>query len=136
MKENLSQYVERMIRQKGLSFADVERICDGQISASYIGRILKGEITNLTTEKMVALARGLDVNPYDIFAASYAGPPANQDYSNLLVLLDMMQKLVMNPDVFEAVEQLLCLPPKERAVLLQPLKLINKPKTIGKKKKD
>ena len=136
MKENLSQYVERIIRQKGLSFADVERISDGKISASYIGRILKGEITNLTTEKMVALARGLDSSPYDIFAASYAGPPASRDYSDLLVLLDTMQKLVMNPDVFEAVEQLLSLPAKDRAVLLLPLKRINKPKAKGKKKKD
>jgi transcriptional regulator with XRE-family HTH domain len=135
MKENLSQYVGRMLRQKDLSFADVERISDGKISASYIGRILKGEITNLTTEKMVALARGLDVDPREIFNASYDGP-AKRDYSDVLAFLDVMQKLVMNPDVFEAVEQLLKLPAKERAVLLQPLKLINKPKKKDKKKKD
>ena len=136
MKENLSQFVDRIIRQKGLSFADVERISDGKISASYIGRILKGEITNLTTEKMVALGRGLDVDPREIFEASYDEPPARQDYSHLLALLDLMQRMVMNPDVFEAVEQLLRLSPRDRAVLLQPLKLINKPKTKDKKKKD
>jgi transcriptional regulator with XRE-family HTH domain len=134
MKENLSQFVERIIRQKGLSFADVERSSNNEISASYIGRILKGTITNLTTEKMVALARGLEVDPYEIFAASYGESPATQGYSNLLVVLDTMQKLVMNPDVFEAMEQLLRLPPKERAVLLQPLKLVNKPKAKNKKK--
>jgi transcriptional regulator with XRE-family HTH domain len=135
MKENLSQYVERITRQKGLNFADVERKCDGKISASYIGRILKGEITNLTTEKMVALAQGLGVDPREIFNASYEGP-TDQDYSSLLALLDLMQRLVMNPEVFEAVELLLRLSPKERAVLLQPLKRISKTKAKGKKKKD
>jgi transcriptional regulator with XRE-family HTH domain len=134
MKETLSQYVERIMRQKALSFIDVERGSAGQISASYIGRILKGTVTNLTTEKIVALAQGLAVDPYDIFSASYGKPPAPQDHTNVLVLLDTMQKLVMNPEVLEAAEQLLRLSPKDRAVLLQPLKRINTEKKKGKEK--
>jgi hypothetical protein len=133
MKETLSQYVERIMRQKGLSFIDVERGSKHLISASYIGRVLKGTVTNLTTEKIVALARGLDVDPYEIFAASYGVPPAKQDITNVLVVLDLMQKLVMNPEVLEAVEELLRMPPKDRAVLLQPLKRINKQKEKDKK---
>jgi transcriptional regulator with XRE-family HTH domain len=133
MKETLSQYVERIMRQKALSFIDVERGSKGKISASYIGRILKGTVKNLTTEKIIALSEGLEVDPYEIFAASYGVPPAKQDYTNSLVLLDMMQKLVMNPELLEAVEQLLRMSPKDRAVLLQPLKRINKQKEKDKK---
>jgi transcriptional regulator with XRE-family HTH domain len=123
------------MRQKGLSSADVERKCNGKISASYIGRIERGDVTNLTTEKIVVLAEGLEVDPYEIFAVSYGKPPAAQDYAKILALLDIMQKLVMNPEVLEEVEGLLRMSPKERAVLLQPLKRFNKPKTEDKKKK-
>jgi hypothetical protein len=45
----------------------------------------------------------------------------------------MMQKLVMNPELLEAVEQLLHMSPKDRAVILQPLKRINKQKEKDKK---
>jgi hypothetical protein len=133
MKETLSQYVERIMRQKALSFIDVERGSKGKISASYIGRILKGTVTNLTTEKIVALAQGLDVDPYEIFAASYGQPPAKQDTTNVLVVLDLMQKLVMNPELLEAVEELLHMSPKDRAVLLQTVKRVSKEKAKDKK---
>jgi hypothetical protein len=133
MKEILSQYVERIMRQKALSFIDVERGSKGKISASYIGRILKGTVTNLTTEKIVALAQGLDVDPYEIFAASYGQPPAKQDTTNVLVVLDLMQKLVMNPELLEAVEELLHMSPKDRAVLLQTVKRVSKEKAKDKK---
>jgi len=124
MKETLRHYVKRVMRQKGLSLSDIERSSNKQITASYIGRILKGTVTNLTIEKIVALAQGLEVDPYEIFAASYGKPPANSNHPDSLVLVDVMQKLVMNPDVLEVLQQWLRLSPKERAVLLQSLKLI------------
>jgi transcriptional regulator with XRE-family HTH domain len=134
VKETLSQYVERIMRQKGLNHADVERECNSKISASYVGRIERGDVTNLTTEKMVGLAEGLGVDPYEIFAVSYGKPPASQNYADVLVLLDTVQKLVMNPEVLEAVEQLLQMSPKDRMVLLQPLKRINESRIKDKKK--
>jgi len=121
------------MRQKGLSAADLERNCNSQISASYIGRIERGNVTNLTTEKMVILAEGLGVDPYEIFAASYGKPPAAQDYNNMLAILDTVQRLVMNPEVLEAVEQLLRMSPYERTVLLKPLKRLSKEKAKDKK---
>ena len=136
MKETLSQFVQRIMRQKGLNLIDVERGSRHLISSSYIGRVLNGTVKNLTTDKMIALARGLDVDPYQIFAASYGEPPAKQDTANMLIVLDMMQKLVVNPEVLEAVEELLRMPPKERDVLLQPFKRINKQKAKDKKKEN
>jgi hypothetical protein len=45
----------------------------------------------------------------------------------------MMQKLVMNPELLEAVEQLLRMSPKDRSVILQPLKRIHKQQKKDKK---
>jgi hypothetical protein len=52
------------------------------------------------------------------------------------VLLDVMQKLVMNPDLLEVLQQWLRLSPKERTVLLQPIKFINEPRPQQKKKRN
>jgi transcriptional regulator with XRE-family HTH domain len=134
MRETLGEYVNRMMRLKGLSLVDVQNNSGGQVSASYIGKVQKGEVTNLTTEKMVALAQGLGVDPYAIFAASYGKPPASQDYATMLALLDIMQRLVMNLEVLEAVDELLRLPVKEREVILKPLRRINKSKAKDEKK--
>ena len=136
MKETLRHYVKRVMRQKGLSLTDIERSSNKQITASYIGRILKGTVTNLTIEKIVVLARGLEVDPYEIFAASYGKPPASRDHLDSLALLDVMQKLVMNPDVLEVLQQWLRLSANERAVLLQPLKFINEPRSRQKNKRN
>src|SRR5215208_5785882 len=135
MRETLRHYVRRVMRQKSLSLSDIERSSNRQITASYIGRILKGTVTNLTIEKIVALAQGLEVDPYEVFAASYGKPPASGDHPDSLVLLDVMQKLVMNPDLLEVLQQWLRLSPKERAVLLQPLKFINEPRSQQKNKR-
>jgi transcriptional regulator with XRE-family HTH domain len=136
MRETLKHYVKRVMRQKGLSLSDIERSSNKQITASYIGRILKGTVTNLTIEKIVALAQGLEVDPYEIFAASYGKPPESRDHPDSLVLLDVMQKLVMNPDLLEVLQQWLRLSPKERTVLLQPIKFINEPRPQQKKKRN
>jgi transcriptional regulator with XRE-family HTH domain len=136
MKETLRHYVKRVMRQKGLSLSDIERSSNKQITASYVGRVLKGTVTNLTIEKIVALAQGLAVDPYEVFAASYGKTPAANNHPDSLVLLDVMQKLVMNPDVLEVLQQWLRLSKKERAVLLQSLKFINEPRSHQKNKRN
>ena len=136
MKETLRHYVKRVMRQKGLSLSDIERSSNKQITASYVGRILKGTVTNLTIDKIVVLAQGLEVDPHEVFAASYGKPPASRNHPDSLVLLDVMQKLVMNPDVLEALHEWLRLSPKERAVLLQSLKFINEPRPQHKNKRN
>ena len=130
----LNDYVDRVMKQKNLSLADVERNCGNKITAGYIGKILKGTVTNLTVEKIIALAKGLEVDPYDIFAASYGLPPGKQTTPDAFALLDLMQKLLLNPDVLEALPQILKLPSEQRKVLLRPISFTSKKKTKKKGK--
>lgn len=128
----LNEYVDRVMKQKNLSLADVERNCGNKITAGYIGKILKGTVTNLTVEKIIALAEGLEVDPYDVFAASYGLPPGKQTAPDAFAFVDLMQKLLLNPDVLEALPLILKLKPEQREVLLRPLKFTAKKKSKKK----
>jgi transcriptional regulator with XRE-family HTH domain len=59
-KENLSDYVRRVIKEKGLTLRDVEERSGRQITNSYISKIISTTVKNPTIEKLKALARGLD----------------------------------------------------------------------------
>jgi transcriptional regulator with XRE-family HTH domain len=68
MRENLEQYVRRILQEKGLTFADVHRRAGGEISKGYVCDISHGSTASLTVRKLQALARGLDVPEDDLFA--------------------------------------------------------------------
>jgi hypothetical protein len=130
----LNEYVERVMKHKGLSLADVQRNCDHKITAGYIGKIIKGTVTNLSFEKILALAKGLEVDPYEVFAACYGRPPREQTTPDAFALVDLMQKLLLNSDVLEALPLILKLKPEQRKVLLRPLKFASKKKSKKKGK--
>jgi transcriptional regulator with XRE-family HTH domain len=114
-------YIQRVCRQKGLSIRDVQERAGGQkrIAASYISRIYNGKVTNLSVEKLMILAEGLDVDPFELFAAASGrrsgdaggGPDA-------LELLDTMQLAVANPDAMEIVQTWLRLPAEHQTSAL------------------
>jgi transcriptional regulator with XRE-family HTH domain len=138
MKENLSQYVQRVMRQKKLSLSDVARNSGDQIAGSYVGRIIKGTVTNLTVEKIEALALGLDVDAYEIFTASVGRPPhavTEQPAINPTVFADAVQKLLLDPDLLEIVQLCGNMTEKQRRALLTSLKYMDKPKQKPSKKK-
>jgi transcriptional regulator with XRE-family HTH domain len=64
--ENLSGYVRRILKEKGLTLSDVERRAGGEISDSYVAGITSGSVKNLTLEKLKALAKGLGVSEYRV----------------------------------------------------------------------
>ena len=76
-RESLDQYVSRMLREKGLTFADVHRRAGGEISKGYVCDISNGGTASLTVRKLQALARGLDVPEDEIFAVARGVPPAD-----------------------------------------------------------
>ena len=130
----LKEYVDRVMKHKGLTLADVQRNCGNQITAGYIGKITKGTVTNLSFEKIMALAQGLEVDPYDLFAACYGKPPREQTTPDAYALVDLMQKLLLNSDVLEALPLILKLTPEQREVLLRPLKFTSKKRSKKKGK--
>jgi transcriptional regulator with XRE-family HTH domain len=109
MRESLSQYVNRFMRQKGLSLRAVTQRSGSSIEPSYISRILSGNITNITTDKLLSLARGLDVDVLELCAVIY-----RREYST-----EGMRSLSDNPDMAEMLDNLIRLTGEERRAVLE-----------------
>jgi transcriptional regulator with XRE-family HTH domain len=77
-KESLREYVCRNLKEKRLTFKEVEKRSQQTISAAYIGTILNNGASNLTIEKIKGLARGLGVEACEIFII-LRGHCASQD---------------------------------------------------------
>lgn len=70
--ETLGDYVRRVRTEKGLSTTDVETISrQGSlkgISDAYVTQIENGHVTNVSPQKLAALARGLQISEEELFA--------------------------------------------------------------------
>lgn len=76
-QEGLDQYVRRVLKEKGLTVADVQRRAGGEISKGYVCDISNGKVRSLTVHKLKALARGLGVLEEEIFAVARGAAPPN-----------------------------------------------------------
>lgn len=146
VKENLSHLVSRLIRQKNLSLREVEeRVikAGGKIERSYISRITNGNVKNITLEKLVALARGLDADPNALFKA-YCNQPMSSG-SELQEVFELsavdfaalMHKVAANPKLVEIMEEVARLPHGEESeAALRYVRFLNeaKQRKSGKEK--
>ena len=101
MKETLAEYLKRVMRQKNLKVADVQE--SSGLSQGYINELLRGSKTNLTIETIGILAEALDIDGFELFAAAYGKTPENMTVDPHL-LADTIQKLILNPDLIELVQ--------------------------------
>jgi hypothetical protein len=88
----------------------------------------------LSVDKIVALAEGLSVNPFEVFAASYGAQPLSGSDIDPLRLLDTMQKAVSNPASLEILEGWLRLSPENQSKVHKLVKKLS-PKPGSKKKR-
>ena len=125
--EKFSEYIARVMKQKGLSARDVERNSGNKIDNSHVSKFLRGSETNPSANAMKALAAGLDVNPHDVFAAvtGYLPDQDNPPPPDVLEILSIMEKVAMNPELLDALRELTRLAPEELASHLQLLKFSN-----------
>lgn len=75
VKENLSQLVARAVREKGLSLTEVVKAAEGEITKGYISGIIKGNVRNISLDKLIALAKGIGEDARILFDAYYGRPP-------------------------------------------------------------
>jgi len=69
-KEDLAEYVRRILREKPLTTRDVQdraKRKGKRITHSYVSRIISRTVTNLTVDKLKALAAGLGVREKEVF---------------------------------------------------------------------
>jgi len=131
-KEDLSQYVSRLMREKGLSVRDVWLKSRKRIGTSYVNSIVNGNAKNLSIEKLKALAVGLETDEDELFtvARGQSPRPASKSARSAqpvsLVVLDLKRKIVISPDVSEILQEVIRMPQRDRAILLHSLKVMNK----------
>ena len=130
-KEGLSRYVDRIMREKHLSRSDVKLRSGGEITDSYVSAIISGVATNLSVEKLKALARGLRVSERKLVNVAFGHSEEFEsdrtvDQSHNLILLDIRKKSIISNDVAEIVHEVVKLPAAERAVVLRYVKRLGR----------
>jgi transcriptional regulator with XRE-family HTH domain len=129
--KNLSNYIRRIMRLKGLTQKDIEHRSNGGITGGYVASLLAGRAKNLSVEKLKALARGLDVEPVELFRVA-GGLSADSDddpkggYTpDPLMILEIVQKAVASQEMMELLEEMVRLSPRQREVLLKAIRSLN-----------
>ena len=125
-EEDLSRYVRRILAEKRLSFRDVQRDSGGGITQGYVGAIVNGRYVNPSVEKLKALARGLGESEERVFRVARGLSPdldeagdANGEGLQPLALLELMRRIVTDPELANLARELVELPPHARQVLLK-----------------
>jgi transcriptional regulator with XRE-family HTH domain len=136
----LSQYVRRVMKLKGLTQNDVERKSGGRITDGYVASITTNRATNLSVDKLVALADGLGVDADELFHVARGLPDAERTTSytaDALKVLETVQKTVASPEVTEILNEAVRMSPEQRRLLLKSMKRVgagqSKSRTKGKK---
>ncbi len=116
--ESLSQYVKRVIEEKALTLHDVELLSGKRITDTYVSNILSGEASNPSIDKIQALARGLGVEPVDLFKAAVGNAkaderPEREDLTQALMVVRMMEKLVLSEVLRNIVRRLVVMSDQE-----------------------
>jgi transcriptional regulator with XRE-family HTH domain len=94
LQETLSDYVRRVISEKGLNYREVSRRSGGVISHATVGDIVNGVSKDVRTATLSALARGLGVSEDEIFAIARGKklePMSPKDFYSALEALGVEQ---------------------------------------------
>ena len=133
-KENLADYVRRVVNQKHLKLRDVERTSGGKITNGYISGIVNGKVSNVTLDKLKALAVGLNVDAYELFSAAMDEPRelaeevASYARPDVIWLLEMMQEIAASPELLKILHELVQMPAKDRQIVVKVIESITKSK--------
>jgi transcriptional regulator with XRE-family HTH domain len=118
------------MKEKNLSRSDVKLRSGGEITDSYVSAIISGVATNLSVEKLKALARGLRISERKLVDVAFGYSEELEtdravDQSHNLLLLDIRKKIVISSDVAEIAQEVIKLSPAERAIVLRYVKRFN-----------
>ncbi|MEK6285548.1 MAG: helix-turn-helix domain-containing protein [Acidobacteriota bacterium] len=139
-RQDLSEYVRRVMKLKGLTQKDVQRMSGGRITDGYVASITIGRASNLSVEKLQALADGLGVYVDDLFHVACGAPEKAGGKRNVgrapdpMMILETVQKAVASPDVTEILHEVVRLSTEERADLLRYIKRLGSIKAKSQRK--
>ena len=139
-KNGLDKYVKRVMKLKGLTQKDVQRLSGGKITDGYVASITTARARNLSVDKIAALADGLGVDRDELFhVACGTTEELNETRkdghaADPLMILETVQKAVASPDVTEILGRVVRLSPEERRVLLKSLKRLGETERKSQRK--
>jgi transcriptional regulator with XRE-family HTH domain len=137
-KHNLGEYVKRVMKVKGLTQKDVQRMSGGRITDGYVASITTGRAKNLSVDKLRALADGIGVDTDELFhvACGLRGLDDSgvSNAPDSLMILETVQQAVMSPAVTQILYEVVSLSPEERAGLLGFIKRLGSTKRKSKRK--
>jgi transcriptional regulator with XRE-family HTH domain len=138
--ETLSQYVARIIKEKGLKQDEVGKLSGGKITDGYVRSILTERATNPSIQKLQALARGLGVSEEEIFRVarglSAAGESdAEEERSNYHVVLTIMCASLKNRTLTDLLHEVAKLPPESQEEAVKLLKYLNERRQVSPRKR-
>lgn len=122
--EKFSDYLYRVMKQKGLNARDIERNSGKKIDSSHVSKFLRGVETNPSANAMKALAAGLGVNPHEVFTA-VTGCRLDESRSSspdVMELIAIMEKVAMDPELMNALRVLARIPTGGRAAISELVK--------------
>ena len=138
-KDGLSEYVKRVMKLKGLTQRDVQKMSGGRITDGYVASITTGRAKNLSVDKLMALADGLGVDTDELFHVA-CGVKELDDNSksrtqpDSLMILETVQQAVMSPTVTQILHEVVRLSTEERAGLLSFIKQLGATKRKMRRK--
>ena len=136
--KDLSEYVRQVMKLKGLTQKDVQRMSGGRITDGYVASITTGRAKNLSVDKLKALADGLGVDADALFHVACGrleGLENSGGGPDVLMILETVQKAVMSPDVTEILEEVVRMRTEERAAFLKSIKRLGATKKSQSKSK-
>jgi transcriptional regulator with XRE-family HTH domain len=133
VSETLAQYLKRIFAQKDLKAADVAKLTE--LSAGYIGRLLKGEKPNLTVETIAILVESLDLDALELFTVAYGKPIKEKAGIDPVVLSDTIQKLILNSNLIDLIQAVSKLQEKQQKTVIESVKVMGRKSQRPRKKK-
>jgi len=129
-REDLSQFVSRIIKQKGITVRDVQTQSGGRISNGYVSDIMSGKQSNPTVNKLMALAAGLGIDVRELFEAAIDLSDESREGVEVeeidsMALVSLMEKVVRNPRLGTLVHEAAQLPEEEQEVMLKAVRSFN-----------
>ena len=131
VKEDLPQLIRRIVKEKKLKLREIESKSGGAIAQSYVSRLMTGNVRNPTIDKLVALARGLEIDPHIVFTAAHGQPPQSEtgpeaaEEIGAVEFASMMQKVVSNASLMEIMKEVIQLSPEEYEPVLRFIAALN-----------
>jgi transcriptional regulator with XRE-family HTH domain len=122
----LSEFVKQVMEQSNLGVRDVSRNSGDNIAPSHVSKVLNGSVSNLTANKVVALALGLKVDPHELFAVITGYPVKEASSPDLVKFADLMRQIAKDPALLDGVQVMMGIDARDRAKVLGSLKFVNK----------